>query len=286
MQKILIEIEKLTTELEGLKSQSSKIEDEIKMLHEQILQAGGDKLRSQKYQVDSIKEKIGMINDRITASQVAKSKAEKDVLKLENSIAKNENETEQLKQELEQLEVDIRQKAEIARSISDRSNEARRVLDDKKEELDEIKTELDEKTEIINQIRAVEPRPEFQTYTDDELLAMDKETLKNEIESLNDANPNLNVLLEYRRCEEEYTSRVKDLEEVTSIRDECKRQYDELRKLRLEEFMHGFNLISQKLKEMYQCCDSLDPFSEGIIFSVMPPKKSWKNISNLSGGEK
>jgi chromosome segregation ATPase len=24
--------------------------------------------------------------------------------------------------------------------------------------------------------------------------------------------------------------------------------------------------------------DSLDPFSEGIIFSVMPPKKSWKNI--------
>ena len=32
--------------------------------------------------------------------------------------------------------------------------------------------------------------------------------------------------------------------------------------------------------------DSLDPFSEGILFSVMPPKKSWKNISNLSVGEK
>jgi structural maintenance of chromosome 4 len=32
--------------------------------------------------------------------------------------------------------------------------------------------------------------------------------------------------------------------------------------------------------------DSLDPFSEGVTFSVMPPKKSWKNISNLSGGEK
>jgi structural maintenance of chromosome 4 len=32
--------------------------------------------------------------------------------------------------------------------------------------------------------------------------------------------------------------------------------------------------------------DSLDPFSEGIVFSVRPPKKSWKNISNLSGGEK
>jgi structural maintenance of chromosome 4 len=32
--------------------------------------------------------------------------------------------------------------------------------------------------------------------------------------------------------------------------------------------------------------DSLDPFSEGIVLSVRPPKKSWKNITDLSGGEK
>lgn len=59
-------------------------------------------------------------------------------------------------------------------------------------------------------------------------------------------------------------------------------------------FMHGFGVITLKLKEMYQMItlggdaelelvDSLDPFSEGIVFSVRPPKKSWKNISNLSG---
>jgi structural maintenance of chromosome 4 len=62
-------------------------------------------------------------------------------------------------------------------------------------------------------------------------------------------------------------------------------------------FMDGFSQITLNLKEMYQMItlggdaelelvDSLDPFSEGIIFSVRPPKKSWKNISNLSGGEK
>lgn len=61
--------------------------------------------------------------------------------------------------------------------------------------------------------------------------------------------------------------------------------------------MAGFSVISLKLKEMYrmitlggdaelELVDSLDPFSEGIVFSVRPPKKSWKNISNLSGGEK
>ena len=61
--------------------------------------------------------------------------------------------------------------------------------------------------------------------------------------------------------------------------------------------MAGFGVITLKLKEMYQMItlggdaelelvDSLDPFSEGIVFSVRPPRKSWKNISNLSGGEK
>lgn len=61
--------------------------------------------------------------------------------------------------------------------------------------------------------------------------------------------------------------------------------------------MAGFSVITLRLKEMYQMItlggdaelelvDSLDPFAEGIVFSVRPPRKSWKNIANLSGGEK
>ena len=73
--------------------------------------------------------------------------------------------------------------------------------------------------------------------------------------------------------------------------------FESLRKQRLSEFMAGFKVIGTKLKERYQMItlggdaelellDSLDPFSEGIVFSVRPPKKSWKQIGNLSGGEK
>jgi structural maintenance of chromosome 4 len=107
----------------------------------------------------------------------------------------------------------------------------------------------------------------------------------------------LTVLKEYKKREAEFDNRAKDLEVVTERRDAAKAKHDELCKKRLDEFMSGFNTISLKLKEMYQMItlggnaelelvDSLDPFSEGIIFSVMPPKKSWKQISNLSGGEK
>ncbi|KAG5226926.1 structural maintenance of chromosomes protein [Salix suchowensis] len=114
---------------------------------------------------------------------------------------------------------------------------------------------------------------------------------------LKDMNPNLDSISEYRRKVSSYNERVEELNLVTQQRDDIKKQYDEWRKKRLDEFMAGFNTISLKLKEMYQMItlggdaelelvDSLDPFSEGVVFSVRPPKKSWKNIANLSGGEK
>ena len=108
---------------------------------------------------------------------------------------------------------------------------------------------------------------------------------------------NMGALLEYLKKDAQYKVRLYDLEAITEIRNETRRSYEELRRQRLEEFMAGFGSITLKLKEMYQMItlggdaelelvDSLDPFSEGIVFSVRPPKKSWKNISNLSGGEK
>lgn len=52
---------------------------------------------------------------------------------------------------------------------------------------------------------------------------------------------------------------------------------DRLKKQRLQEFMDGFQVVSERLKEMYQMVtlggdasldlvDSLDPFSEGVSF--------------------
>ncbi|TVY75869.1 Structural maintenance of chromosomes protein [Lachnellula suecica] len=142
---------------------------------------------------------------------------------------------------------------------------------------------------------------ELPSYTKDELADMSKDTLKAEIAALEEKTQNVNVelgvLAEYRRRVEEHAARNADLQSAVGQRDTAKKRCDELRRLRLEGFMEGFSTISLRLKEMYQMItmggnaelelvDSLDPFSEGILFSVMPPKKSWKNISNLSGGEK
>ncbi|KAM0839402.1 hypothetical protein ACQ4PT_060337 [Festuca glaucescens] len=149
---------------------------------------------------------------------------------------------------------------------------------------------------------AIDPEKLKETLSDEHLNEMCD--LKRAMEmvalleaQLKDLSPNLDSIAEYRTKARLYGERVDELNATTQERDDLKKLYDGLRKRRLDEFMAGFNKISLKLKEMYQMItlggdaelelvDSLDPFSEGVVFSVRPPKKSWKNIANLSGGEK
>lgn len=131
-------------------------------------------------------------------------------------------------------------------------------------------------------------------FTSNHHLEQDIKALESELMEM---RPNLKVIQEYRERELIYKNLKEELEEIEGKRDENRVNYENLRKLRYQEFMAGFRQISLRLKELYQLItmggnaelelvDSLDPFTEGILFSVMPPKKSWKNISNLSGGEK
>jgi structural maintenance of chromosome 4 len=128
------------------------------------------------------------------------------------------------------------------------------------------------------------------TFSKDELQDMDKHELKDEIAALEkkneSTNVDLSVLAEYRKRVEEHAARSMDLAEAVNARDDAKKRCDELRRLRLEGFKEMYQMITMGGNAELELVDSLDPFSEGILFSVMPPKKSWKNISNLSGGEK
>lgn len=222
------------------------------------------------------------------------------------------------------LEMDIKQKIEDNGRIQKDSKDKMKHWKKRHDELElayiDEEEEDEEEPEVVEtpahtEDRAGEedataaPKPakkkaesfELVEYSPDELQSVDKEMLTAEITALEEdvgkAKPNLNVLNEYRKREAEFLDRAKDMEIVTSARDAAKKRYDDLRKVRLDEFMAGFTAISAKLKEMYQMItmggnaeieliDSMDPFSEGVVLSIMPPKKSWRAIANLSGGEK
>ncbi|KAK2590570.1 Structural maintenance of chromosomes protein 4 [Conoideocrella luteorostrata] len=203
---------------------------------------------------------------------------------------KSQEPEEPMKQDGDSSETEDKEDVEMAEPPTDCVNEAQ----------DASMVDADTDNELTD-ARSNNPQYELPQYTPDELADMSKETLKGEIAALEERTQNVNVdlgvLAEYRRRVEEHASRSSDLQSAIAQRDSAKKRCDDLRRLRLEGFMEGFSAISLRLKEMYQMItmggnaelelvDSLDPFSEGILFSVMPPKKSWKNIGNLSGGEK
>ncbi|KAG5951814.1 hypothetical protein E4U53_002253 [Claviceps sorghi] len=402
------DISKLNAEIEQLRGETASVEADIKALQDKIMEAGGEKLRSQRARVDGLKEQINANTEEISNAEVRRVKAEKQRIKLAKDIAKANKDHETAAQDLEKLEDDVSNQGERAEELKAQVKGAEAELMSRKDELRAFKKELDAKTAELNKSRAVEiemrnkleenqktlhenekrlrywdekhsklvlqniesligesspvdeaaatvgkkrqrrkqetpssdseadqdiemteggaeaedtsmaeaeadadgslskahsPNTlyELPQYTPDELAGMSKETLKGEIavleEKIQNVNVDVAVLAEYRRRVEEHAARSSDLQSAISRRDAAKKRCDDLRRLRLEGFMEGFSAISLRLKEMYQMItmggnaelelvDSLDPFSEGILFSVMPPKKSWKNIGNLSGGEK
>lgn len=79
--------------------------------------------------------------------------------------------------------------------------------------------------------------------------------------------------------------------------NEAKEALRGLKEIRTTQFTAGVKSINRDLKRIYSMLtfggdaelepvDYLDPFSEGVVMSVMPPRKSWKSISHLSGGER
>ncbi|KAH7095089.1 condensin subunit Cut3 [Paraphoma chrysanthemicola] len=315
--------DKTRKELAKLHAETADVEAEIKALQDKIMEIGGVKLRSQKAKVDGLKQQIDTLSDQSSNAEISKSKEEKQRTKHEKAHNDAIKELDKLAVEADKVEEDMATQQSDVSGIRQQAEEAQEALETRKEELQIVKKELDEKTAEINESRAEGQKSlnDFQkkqayfhdklskltyqnglpSYSKDELQDMSKANLKDEIAHLEKKNEStqvdLSVLAEYRKRVEEHASRSSDLAEAVASRDGAKRKCDELRRLRLEGFMEGFSIITARLKEMYQMItmggnaelelvDSLDPFSEGILFSVMPPKKSWKNISNLSGGEK
>ncbi|KAK9457885.1 hypothetical protein V1511DRAFT_455014 [Dipodascopsis uninucleata] len=294
------------------KSKVDGIQQQIDIRSEQINNAELAKVKSEKEsgkqqksiknaqtEMQEVEEELAQVTMELEKVQNMASEAET----VANSIAYA---LEEKQDEMKSLTEDLNKRRSEMNKFKKAEVELLNALKSREKELLENQSKVTHWTDklaslSLHDIQVDDLPLEIPTYSEDELLEFNKEQLKSEIAILEEksgkARVDLGVLAEYRRREEEESQRDADMSNALVKRKEIKQKYEDLRKRRSDEFMAGFNAISIKLKEMYQMItmggnaelelvDSLDPFSEGILFSVMPPKKSWRNISNLSGGEK
>ncbi|KAL3284056.1 hypothetical protein HHI36_018225 [Cryptolaemus montrouzieri] len=283
-------IEKLKTETARLKVCAKTAERNAKKSTEKIASMGQDikscetRLREMKAQREEIESDGEKLLKCIEEIQVELSSDETD-------FADMKKEVEDLKKKLNKLKsevVDVNQKL---KTVNGKINETKSSMHQWNVKICQLELQ-----EIPGSV--TEP---LKKYTKEELEENNLKTVERDMklaeQQLSATKPNLNAIQEYRDKQDVYVERAKDLEEVSQQRQETKSSYDKLREQRKQEFLTGFHIIRMKLKEVYQMItvggdadfeliDSFDPFTEGIQFSVRPPKKSWKKISNLSGGEK
>ncbi|XP_029472941.1 structural maintenance of chromosomes protein 4 isoform X2 [Rhinatrema bivittatum] len=267
-------------EHEKVAEKAGKVEADVKRLHNLIIEINNHKLKAQQDKLDKVNKEIDECASAITKAQVAiktsdrnLKKAEESVIRTEKEIVDNEKDTMMLTDELKNLE-------EKATEVMKECKEAEGTLPDIQEE----------HRNLLQEIKIIQEN--------EHSLQKDALNIRLKIEQMDSHISEHQSKIKYWQREEElYLQRVSELDEITNERDNFRKSYEDLRKQRLNEFMAGFNIITNKLKENYQMLtlggdaelelvDSLDPFSEGIMFSVRPPKKSWKKIFNLSGGEK
>ncbi|KAI9841220.1 MAG: hypothetical protein M1838_003665 [Thelocarpon superellum] len=301
--------------LRGQKAKVDGLKEQIDSLNEAISAAEVSKAKAEKQQAKhdkcqaesqkelrSIEEQLERVNEEARKQAEVASGAKARAEEAQEALESKKEELAALKAELSEKQAELNEIRGVEIEMRNKLEENQKVLVENEKRARYWQEKLSklaiQKTGDLGEVETAEELP---VYTKDELADMDKDTLKAEIVVLEEKTQNVNVelgvLAEYRRRVEEHASRSQDLETAVTSRDTVKKRCDDLRKMRLEGFMEGFSMISLRLKEMYQMItmggnaelelvDSLDPFSEGILFSVMPPKKSWKNISNLSGGEK
>ncbi|KFP74712.1 Structural maintenance of chromosomes protein 4, partial [Acanthisitta chloris] len=266
---------------------------------ERNLKKSQEALQHTEKEVEDNEKEMKALTAELTALEDKATEVMNDCKQAEEALPAVQEEQKSLLQEIEAIKEDEHSLQSEALSIKLKIEQIDNHISTHKSKVKYWQKEISRLA-----LHAIDDKPpeELPVLSEEELEALkDPDVITKRIALLeaqqHTMKPNLGAIAEFRKQEELYLKHVAELDNITSERDNFRQAFENVRKQRLNEFMAGFNVITNKLKENYQMLtlggdaelelvDSLDPFSEGIMFSVRPPKKSWKKIFNLSGGEK
>lgn len=243
--------------LEDLQSKFKKVEDEALGVMQEMQNA--EKIAKEKgEELQSVKEKFKKIENSIKSIRSVEVDITSAMEDCDSTISNGKKSISQFNSKLEQIQKNFSWNVQLLQGQSERQSE---------------NTAAEEISDSRN--LPVLSTAELEKHTEDELkyaitiLEAQRDELRNDV--------NMQAIQEYHRKEEEFKHRLSELEQTSQQRDEARKQYDALRKKRLDEFMAGFGTITLKLKEMYQMLtlggdaelelvNSLDPF-DGVVFT-------------------
>ena len=271
--------------LDAIRKNSAKSDAAIKAAERKIIKFEKS-IKENNETIDNAKKDLDKVNEKLTSTKEKKINQKEEV--------------KELSTETKKIETDINEIQENGQKCKAKLNKLKVKLEQMKTEFSKLKSE---NKGIKKELEAITSRFEKLGINQDDFGDLQNKTIEElelqraAIESkLSQLDCNLSAIQEYEDKEKVHNQHLKDFSQADAHRNGILAHCNSLKQQRLEMFMEGFTKIAQKLKETYQILtlggdaelefeDRYDPFSQGIRFSVRPPGKSWKQISNLSGGE-
>ncbi|KAI3782969.1 hypothetical protein L2E82_13030 [Cichorium intybus] len=137
----------------------------------------------------------------------------------------------------------------------------------------------------------------------EKLEAEFKQKIGSIVSEIDRTAPNLKALDQYAALQEKEKAASKEFDEAREEEKQAGREFETVRTRRLTRFMEAFNHISGNIDKIYKQLtkssthplggtaylnlDNEDePFLHGIKYTAMPPTKRFRDMEQLSGGEK
>uniref|UniRef100_A0A8D8SJ49 Structural maintenance of chromosomes protein 4 n=1 Tax=Cacopsylla melanoneura TaxID=428564 RepID=A0A8D8SJ49_9HEMI len=255
------------------------------------------------------KEHIEIYEGYIEQSEAERKTKNAELKKLKSSLDALVKEMSKLKASLDKEEEGLERASRELRTVKHKYDEQMNEVKQVEQRMKQIRLNPLAKVYDLEQVFAkaatFEEEPdlmeELPSLSADEIRTLDVSSLESQIVKLETElkfmDFNESRVGEYKQKIRDYAKRSKEMQAVLTTLNTYSTGYEQCLSKRQKEFDTNFDKIRKRVQECYQMLtfggkadleykEYSDPYAQGIKYVVRPPRKSWKSIDCLSGGEK
>ncbi|XP_047169883.1 structural maintenance of chromosomes protein 1 [Vigna umbellata] len=271
--------------------------------------------------LSALEKDLKRVQDREAAAKVAAEKSAEEVNQLKEEVKEWKSKSEECEKEIQEW----KKKASAATTNISKLNRLIHSKEAQRDQLNARKQEILEKCEleqinlpIISDPMDTDdsvPGPHFdfdqlsralkdKRHSDRDKIEGDfKQKIDALVAEIERTAPNLKALDQYEALLEKERAVTEEFEAVRKEEREKTQRFNEVKQRRYQLFMDAFNHISGNIDKIYKQLTKSnthplggtaylnlenddDPFLHGIKYTAMPPTKRFRDMEQLSGGEK
>eukprot|EP00897_Mesotaenium_endlicherianum_P000577 jgi/Mesen1/1051/ME000122S00048 len=309
----------------GLKNQRAKLQSQLEYERSRDtkgpLEQLAEKIESSKRELVKLRDEATEAKNKMDAAIRERDELQQQADEIKTKVDAVEEEVQQLKKKASSVTAKA---GKLKRHITAKETSIEQLQTKKNEvlencELDQIKLKTSDGDTAPMDIDSGGPLARMATFDYSQLSnrfkqdmsAADKEKLDSEFKSrleglsleIERTAPNLKALDQYETLREKEKECIEEFEVARREAKEITDKYNAVKQQRYELFMEAFNHISTSINDIYKELtvsathplggtaylsleNEDEPFSHGIKYTAMPPSKRFRDMEQLSGGEK